>query len=353
MTDITLASRIHGSIYGVLTCDALGGPVQFQNRGSYEPVKFLKPLKHFGRPAGAWSDDGSMTLCLAQSFIDASLPTSPNGPTATGHKFWKKNAHARWEKEDYVRKICAWRTKGYMSSSGDAFDVGGGTSVALGEWQRAIDAPRKGNIHGLDVAKVQDRIDLKLKVDECSGNGSLMRCAPVALAFHERETFVKIVAREQSDITHPSPVCGDACTLYTSLMMSTLKGKNKDELAVIIARADISARVLRERLVRYKSRKDWLAYPEKDIKSSGWVVDTLEAALWCFFTTTNFHDGAVRAVSLGGDTDTIGAVYGGLAGAFYGIEKIPDAWRYGILRKDVVEKLCNKLVEVAQLKPPY
>ena len=130
--------------------------------------------------------------------------------------------------EDCARKFCAWLKDGYMSSHGDAFDVGGGTWTALREWQRAIDESKKGGVHVLDIAQIQKQVDSRLKTDNNSGNGSLMRCAPVALAFNVSDTVAMRISREQSDITHPSSVCGDACALYTALIIRSLRGENSD-----------------------------------------------------------------------------------------------------------------------------
>lgn len=350
MAEVPHTSRIRGAIFGVLTCDALGGPPQSKKRGSYPRVTSLQRLEHFNRPAGAWSDDGSMTLCLAQSFIDTSLRW-PSGK-ASSSAAEASGPNIRWDKADCILKFCAWHKDGYLSSSGSAFDVGHGTMVALDLWQRDIDTVRTGKPNEINVVEGQESVDMKLKTDWNSGNGSLMRCAPVDVVFASEEATARKVAREQSDVTHPSTVCGDACSLYAALISRAMKGVEKDALADGVAQEDVSARVLRERLGRYRSLHDWQERPEQAIKSSGWVVDSLEAALWCFFSTTNFMDGAVRAVNLGNDTDTIGAIYGGLAGAFYGIEAIPEDWRDGILRKDLVKEICGKLVEVVDSTDP-
>lgn len=336
------ADRIAGSIYGVLVCDALGGPVQFKDPGKFKPVTDLRAVTPFDKPAGAWSDDGSMTLCIAQSLVEHGGAYS----------------HA-----DIAHKFFRWHFYGYLSSHGDyAWDVGGATRTACLTWaslfERSEDVAR---FSAADVERCQQKIyaSKTLNATECQGNGSLMRVAPIGVAFHADVDTAMRFARQQGDITHPHPACGDACVVYTRLLAEVLQksGSNpahlKVELAKTVANMDISDRTLRERL---RSRcppdsKDpleaWSEDSTPKMKSTGWVVDTLDAALWAFFTTDTFKEGALKAVNLGGDSDSVGAVYGGLAGAFYGRDAIPERWREGILEKKMVATIVEQLVGVS------
>lgn len=128
-----------------------------------------------------------------------------------------------------------------------------------------------------------------------------------------------------------------------------LNGVSKDELATSLAgsiaeQQDQLDRVLKERLQRYQTRQDWQTRPSEQIRSSGYVVDSLEAALWAFFSTDTFEEGGVTVVNLGDDADTVGTIYGGLAGAFYGVEAVPEQWRSDMQRKDLLEGIVRKLV---------
>ena len=198
------------------------------------------------------------------------------------------------------------------------------------------------------------------------GNGSLMRVAPIGLVFRNDVDAAMKFARAQSDITHPKDVCGTACAIYTRLITFCFKHgdgspngiatgdqyQRKAKIAKALSEMDIPDSTLRERL-RKRCAPDevdplgsWKKWTDEDVKSSGWVVDTLDAALWAFFTTNSWQDGALRAVNLGGDADSVGAVYGGLAGAYYGVEVIPQQWRKGLVKAELVEEIARELAKV-------
>ena len=279
-------------------------------------------------PAGSWSDDGSMTLCLAQSFVEQhSLVRNPY------------NTIDLFNREDIVRKFASWLENGYFSAGTAAFDVGRGTQIAMDVWRTELYRVQQGDVREFNVPRAQSTVNKQLGDERNSGNGSLMRCAPIPCLYHDDEAAARRVAREQSDLTHPSSVCGDACSIYASLIILALKDVSKQAIADQVVREDVSSQVLRNRLGRYRTLTDWEQTSEENIRSSGWVVDTIEAALWAFFSTANFKDGAIRAVNLGEDTDTIGAIYGGLAGAYYGYEEIPQDWREGIAKRDMVSEV--------------
>lgn len=349
------APRISGAIYGVLVADALGGPVQFKKRGTFAPVTDLRPVEPFHKPTGAWSDDGSMTLCIAQSLVEN------NGIFSA---------------RDIAAKFHRWYAHGSFISAGkESWDVGNATGIACQMWAKIL-----GNVHGGaagQVGTLPSRDEFRtvqkaiyeskhLSSPKCQGNGSLMRVAPIGVLFHHDTDAAMRYARAQSDLTHPHPACGDACAVYTRLIAECFKFKHlgthspeeqtaqKRMLARIFSNMDISDLGLRERL---HSR----CYPESEhplvrwnkvhadqVHCEGWVVDTLDAALWAFFTTRSWEEGALRVVNLGGDSDSAGAVYGGLAGAFYGFDAIPEKWKKGILKPDMVHGITKNLVEVAK-----
>ena len=179
------------------------------------------------------------------------------------------------------------------------------------------------------------------------GNGSLMRVAPIGLVYFRDIDLALSNAALSSDATHPYPTCAECCTIYTRAIVSSLNGATKEILAAEIASTQLRDPKLSQRLGHYKGIEDWEATGEDKIKSSGYVVSTLEASLWAFFTTSTFQDGALKVVNLGDDADTVGAVFGGIAGAYYGLEGIPAEWIDGLQKKEVVGEIASGLASLA------
>lgn len=273
-----------------------------------------------------------MTLCLAQSLID----------------------RRGFDAQDQVRKYIACSQEGYMSSMPDlgCFDIGIGTHAALKAW----DAHFKGNGYGKPVSQIarvvmeegQRMIDSLFGKESYCGNGSLMRVVPIALGFYGVGVDKAIqYARLSSKVTHPHLRCQEACALYTQLVIKALQGAEKRTLVETIASANIQDDQLQDRLSRYKTSDSWVTETENNIRSTGYVIDTLEAALWAFFTTDIFEKGAIRVVNLGHDADTVGAVYGGLAGAFYGFNAIPTRWMDAMRNKDLLYGVSEQLQAIS------
>lgn len=210
--------------------------------------------------------------------------------------------------------------------------------------------------------KAQREVTAKYSREMFCGNGSLMRVLPVALITQDRDEAIGR-ARKSSLSTHPHIRCQHACTIYVSLVMQALGGASKNTMAKNLARSvgnkgkpnamtgeeDLEA-VLKERLERYRSIEDWRSTPSDSIRSTGYVVNSLEAALWAFFSTENFEQGAIRAVNLGDDADTIGAIYGDLAGAFYSTDAIPKHWLADMKRIEIVDEIIEDIIEYRILK---
>ncbi|EAL85011.1 ADP-ribosylglycohydrolase family protein [Aspergillus fumigatus Af293] len=281
-------SRIKGSIFGVAVVDALGGPVEFQPRGSFIPVTHFIHNDTFDVPPGTWTDDTSMTLCLARSLI------------ASKGNFIPQAA---------IRNYVKWHENGYLSATDECFDIGSRTRQALMIWRRYFD--RSPHIREND---------------------------PNALSN----------AALSSNATHPYPTCAECCQIYTRLIVRALNGASKEDLAEEFARINFTDVKVKQRLDRYSSLTDWENTDEEHIKSSGYVLSTLEAALWAFFTTSTFKSGAVKVVNLGDDADTVGAVYGGLAGSYYGLEEIPADWIASLQKKNVVEEIASGLCSLPE-----
>lgn len=321
-------SRIQGSLFGLAICDALGGPVEFKTRGTFPLITDLEPNTNFSLPAGCFTDDTSMTLCLAQSLIDC----------------------CGFDLQDQVKKYVAWSRDGYMSSVPErgCFDIGIGTQSVLRAWSAHYEEHGYGK-EGSELARAvreegQQMVDSMFRREGYCGNGSLMRVIPIALTFHAAGVERAIhYARESSKVTHPHPRCQEACAVYIKLAVMALLSSEKAALAEAVATESIRDEQLRDRLSSYKSLDFWRQQTESNIRSTGYVIDTLEAALWAFFTTDTFEHGAIRAVNLGHDADTVAAVYGGLAGAYYGFDAIPDRWVRDMRNKDLLARISQEL----------
>ena len=341
------------------------------------------PNPNFDLPAGYWTDDTSMTLCLAQSLVAGISDRRKGG-----------GGGAREERLvdvlDVVKRWGRWWRHGEMSSSRQkgCFDIGNATRIALGIWEKvfgkdgfsSLSPLPSGNIHedGYEenLRKAQKEINKSLRHKAQCGNGALMRCSPLALIFHDREAGeLKGVVYRVAELTHPYPTNGEACAVYCELIRGALHGQSKKALAGRFAKWDFHNESLRSRFAKYKkppsSRRPsspdssapqqeanpqvlespsflqtWHATPESQISSSGYVVHTLEAAIWSFFTTDTFEEGAVKVVNLGDDADTVGAVYGALAGAYYGLEGVPERWIGALARREIVDEVVEGVVGV-------
>ncbi|KAK4940002.1 hypothetical protein LTR10_019854 [Elasticomyces elasticus] len=336
---IPFTSRVRGAFVGLAVCDALGAPVEFKKRGSFPEVNTMFPNGNFDTPAGSFTDDTSMALCLAHSLLDNDGETNF---------------------VDQVKKYIAWRQEGYMSSAGTAFDIGAQTRKALADWSKYLEK----DYNHLDpksveaeqaLRRIQEDINNNYSKENCCGNGSLMRVLPAGLVARSEPDVVRL-AKESSLPTHPHLRCTQACMIYSALVYQTLNGASKTEMAISLAESvndpdppnnitDFAIEpVLKERIGCYKKLEDWESTSSESIRSTGYVVDSLEAALWAFFKTNSFEEGAILAVNLGDDADTIGAIYGGIAGAYHGFEDIPEKWLKDMKKMDLVDEAIERIL---------
>ena len=306
---LTRESRYRGALLGLAVGDALGGAVEFKRPGSFPRVtEMLGGGPHHLTP-GEWTDDTSMALCLAESLIE------------------KQGFDARDQMERYVR----WREEGHLSSKGTCFDIGLTVGGALTSFQRTGE-PFSGP-----------------KAENTAGNGSLMRLAPVVMWFANDPKAAVEMAAESSRTTHGAAQAIDACRYFAGLMAGALNGASKRDILTPLytpypgawTASPLNAVIARIAEGSYKERT------AEQLPASGYVAHTLEAALWAFATTDNFEQGVLRAVNLGNDADTTGAVYGQLAGAFYGVEAIPSRWRDLIVMRELIESYAQKLMPAA------
>lgn len=307
MRESDLIDRYRGAMLGLSAGDALGTTLEFKRPGTFEPLTNMVGGGPFGLPVGAWTDDTSMALCLAESLID------------------KQEFDARDQMERYVR----WWKEGYLSSTGEFFDIGNATRSSL---QTFLDT---GDVYAGDQAP------------NAAGNGALMRLAPIPLAYARNPVDLSIAAARSSRTTHGAMDSVDACRYYAELIAGAVNGATKAEL---IGGAPFSLdgpfSVESERVARVAMGSFREKQPP-EINGGGYVIDTLEAALWALFTTDDFESGALKVVNLGDDADTTGAVYGQLAGALYGVESIPDGWLEKLVMRDEIENYADQLLKLS------
>jgi ADP-ribosyl-[dinitrogen reductase] hydrolase len=297
--------RYRGALLGLAAGDALGTTLEFRAPGSFEPIEEMVGGGPFGLAPGEWTDDTSMALCLAESLIDC------------------RGFDALDQMERYVR----WWRDGHLSSNGRCFDIGTTVAAALRRFE-ATGEPYAGSTD-----------------PHSAGNGSLMRLAPVALFYAAEPGEAVARAADSSRTTHGAETAVDACRYLAGLIVGALGGARKDELLSeryspvpgLWEQAPLTPEVDEVAAGSFKQREP----PE--IKGSGYVVRSLEAALWAFARSDSFREGALRAVNLGHDADTTGAVYGQLAGAYYGQAGIPAEWRSKLALIETIEKLADRL----------
>lgn len=300
-------------LLGTAIGDALGVPVEFEYRQVLEknPVVGMREYGTHNQPKGTWSDDSSLALCLAESLC--------NG----------------YNLNDIADKFIRWYYDGYCTPYGRVFDVGITTARAISNLQSGI----KPNLAGMDR-------------ERDNGNGSLMRILPLVpyiLNMEEEDRF-RIIG-EVSSLTHRHPRSILACIALCEFAIQYIdlqaverayQAMQQTILQLLKKEMFIEEDIPFERLIGL-SYEEFKAIELKDIRSTGYVIDTLEASLWCVFNTTNYKDAVLKAVNLGDDTDTVGAITGGLAGIIYGYDTIPSEWLEVLVRKDGIIELADRL----------
>jgi ADP-ribosyl-[dinitrogen reductase] hydrolase len=297
---MNVKSRQRGCLLGLACGDAVGTTVEFCERGSFEPLTDMVGGGPFQLPAGAWTDDTSMALCLATSLVER------GGFDATD------------QMERYVR----WYRDGYLSSTGRCFDIGLTTSAALGRFMTTGD-PFAG------------RTD-----PPAAGNGCIMRLAPVPMFYHADRVAAVHWAGESSRTTHGAPECVESCRLLAAMISAALSGATKEE--VLFGHDPTQFECAKVQAI---AAGEYRPKSEAEISGSGYVIHCLKAAAWCFLTTDSYRDAVLRAANLGDDADTTAAVCGQVAGAFYGEDGIPDAWLRRLIMSDKIRALADRLGE--------
>lgn len=297
--------RFRGCLLGLAAGDAVGTTLEFHRPGTFEPISDMVGGGPFGLQPGQWTDDTSMALCLAASLVEV----------------------GEFDPADQMRCYVRWYREGYFSSTGRCFDIGNTVRDALNQFERTGEA----------YAGSTDPWS--------AGNGSIMRLAPVPMFYAADPAQAIYLSGQSSRTTHGAATAVDACYYFGGLLVGALKGTAKEELLapfyspvagywdnhpLVPEIGEIAAGSFKER-------------QPPEIKGTGYVVRSLEAALWAFYHSDNFRDGCLLAANLGDDADTTAAVYGQLAGAYYGESNIPSHWRTQLALRDTILSLADQL----------
>lgn len=297
--------RYRGSLLGLAVGDALGSTLEFKSPGTFEPIEDMVGAGPFQLQAGQWTDDTSLALCLAESLIEC----------------------REFNPVDQLERYVQWFRKGHWSSTGKCFDIGGTTRDALLRFEQTQN-PYCGSID-----------------TDSAGNGSIMRLAPIPLFFANDPLDAIEKSRDSSRTTHQAKASVDACRYLGALIVGALSGVSK-EILLSAHYTPVAGYWERNPLVpeideiaegSFKHRQP----PE--ISGTGYAVKSLEAALWAFQNSSSFKEGCLMAINLGNDADTTGAVYGQLAGVFYGESGIPKEWISKITFHEQIADLAEKL----------
>lgn len=314
------------AIMGFVVGDALGVPVEFKSRIELkkEPVTDMKGYGTHNQPPGTWSDDSSMVIATME---------------------WLGELTEFLCDDDYKRlmdKFNNWLMYGDYTPHGENFDCGITTSRAIMKYGRGVEPIKCGE-----------------RTEYDNGNGSLMRILPVAISFSdglslEGNDSANLIC-DISALTHAHARSKVGCLIYSKLIATIMHLIGEDKLEIVERSLRHSRDFLENHYnidIRYESKEynrlwdveKFKNLSEEDINSGGYVVDTLEAAVWCFLNTDSYEECVLKAINLGQDTDTVGAVAGGIAGLYYGYENIPPKWLEAIPKRDWIEELATKLM---------
>lgn len=299
---LTLIDRYRGSLLGLACGDAVGTTVEFMPRGTFPPVTDMVGGGPFNLKSGQWTDDTSMALCLAESLL----------------------GKGGFDAKDQMGRYLNWWQWGYLSATGDCFDIGMTVREALAAYQRDGN-PFAGSTH-----------------PHSAGNGSMMRLAPVVLFFLADPQKVRTFTIESSRTTHGAQEAIECCLVLAQAISNALTGVSKDEVLHVCDPALTAPKVLAIAAGEYRHKS------RDDIVGSGYAVASLEAAFWCFQHTDSFRDAVLAAANLGNDADTTAAIVGQLAGAYYGVQDIPLGWLETLWMREEIQDTADALLSASQ-----
>jgi len=301
----TPLDRYRSCLLGLAAGDALGTTLEFRSPGSFEPISGIVGGGPFGLKPGEWTDDTSMALCLAESLIEC----------------------RGFDAGDQMRRYVRWWREGHLSVTGTCFDIGNATRGALARFEQTGD-PFAGSTD-----------------PRSAGNGCIMRLAPIPMAFAGDPEQAIALAAESSRTTHGVRTCLDACRYMAGILVGALNGVDKETL-LGAHYSPVPELWGREPLcpeIEAVAAGSFKAKEPPAIRGTGFVVEALEAALWAFHRTDSFAAGALAAVNLGDDADTTGAIYGQIAGAWYGLGGIPAQWRELVAQAPLILGMAESL----------
>lgn len=312
MKKVDVRDRILGGILGLCVGDALGVPIEFASREELkeDPVTEMIGYGYHNQPPGTWSDDTSLTLCTVDSLC--------NG----------------YDLEDIANRFLRWFKEGYMTPSGVAFDIGRTTRVAISRLKHGFSPKESG-----------------LTEELSNGNGALMRILPVAFFVQNMNLEEQMrITHEITAITHAHPRSLIASGIYVQIIIGLMD--NLDPETALLRAKRIAMDFYQDKPFAQELRhfgrvfsENFRNLPEHEIFSDGYVVHTLEASIWCFLNSSSFEEACLRAINLGYDADTTGAVTGGLAGTYYGVEAIPERFLRKLAKAEEIFGLVEKFLE--------
>ena len=305
---ITPRERYRGALLGLAAGDAVGTTVEFSPPGTFTPVTDMVGGGPFRLHPGEWTDDTSMALCLAESLLE----------------------RRGFDPVDQMDRYVRWRNHGHLSSNGRCFDIGNTVADALRRFEATGD-PWAGSTD-----------------PHSAGNGSIMRLAPVPLFYAADAAQAITISGDSSRTTHGAAACVDACRYLGGLIVGALRGATKEALLAPLYHPVPGAMWQLDPPIATIAAGSFAHKSPPAIRGSGYVVESLEAALWAFHQAETFDAGCLLAVNLGYDADTTAAVYGQLAGAYYGAAAIPATWRDRLAHGDLIIDFADRLHDLAQ-----
>jgi len=296
-------NRFRGCLLGLAAGDAVGTTVEFQKCGSFPPVTDMVGGGPFHLKPGQWTDDTSMALCLGTSLI-------------------LKNG---FDPIDQMDRYWDWYQNGYLSSTGKCFDIGNTVRQALESYKH------RGNPFSGSTSP------------DMAGNGSLMRLAPIPMFYFPDLEKIINFAGESSRTTHGALECIEACQLFAEMLFRALSGMSRDNIL-----SPTSVKTSSPKINSIASG-EYCKKTMRQIEGTGYVVKSLEAALWCFYQTDTFESAILQAANLGDDADTTAAICGQIAGAYYGESEIPTKWLEVLFMRAEMTNLADKLSRIEGL----
>lgn len=289
-----------GAFIGLAVGDAIGAPAEFCQRGRFQPLTGMRAGGKFQMQLGEWTDDTAMALCIADSLI----------------------ACDGFDPKDQMERYWRWGNEGYNSTRSRAFGVGKTVAKAMAHYKRTGD-PYAGSVD-----------------PRTAGNGSIMRLAPVILFYNAKYEEAIHYAAESSRTTHQAPEAIECCKILGHILHTAInKEIDKSSLFDNLPQVELTP------TLQAMCNREYINKDEAKIKGSGYVVETLEAALWAFETTNSFADAVLKAANLGDDSDTTAAVCGQIAGAYYGLSAIQTDWLNVLFEYPRIKKTALNLIQ--------